>query len=120
MVLDSKPSLIHSAKRDRSAVDVPEPVADLLAQTRQRRGEISRPVRFPQRLSTTLRGQVAESCWKASLRHAATLWRVCTGRDRFRGLRLPVRATTGHLPPVPRTVHGPCYKQVCRTISSLP
>jgi len=36
VVLDSELSLIHSAKQDRPEVDVPEPVADVLARSRQR------------------------------------------------------------------------------------
>ena len=42
------------------------------------------------------------------------------GRDGFRRRRRLLRTTIGHLLPARKAVQGPCYKQACRTISSLP
>ena len=86
----------------------------------QRRGNISRPARFPPRLSTTRREQVAATCGKAFLKRAETLSQRLLGRDDFRRLRRLLRASAGHLPRARKAVQDPCYKQECRTISSLP
>jgi hypothetical protein len=81
-------------------------------------------IRRPVEMSAATRHDVARADHRVVVEgisevQATPCARLC-GCDRFGRVRLLLRATNGHQRPAQKPVQGPCYKQACRTIFSLP